>query len=298
MGNLKKTIYPPEHYWDQISVEKPYLRYYTDLKGNTMPQILIVQKRIDHKHSEIYKDRLNRYNSFVRELDISDGKKPLRVLSDLNGLYAIIKDQLNRQIEQLETIDRSIISWLRVRFFECCQLLKPFKENRADYKELISNFFQLCHNRVKVLCFTDNLVNEWIPQRFNKDYVPEGTRNLIIEIIQTDCSKKERIIEQMVPVYEKLIHLETLKYYALNNIPLITDNEQDMPGTVSTDDIRAYDAEYWNTAFELHKVNTWEKVYEIMEAKRKELRLTVKYSSFDSFSTSQKRESKKRNNVP
>ena len=215
--------------WSIFNDAKPYLEFLNDSKGNPFPHLSIVSKRIHHQDNDYYKNRLMHYNEFIRSLSVSN-KSSLQVLSELSGLYTTIKDQLDRQIDQLELIDAEITKVFKVFIYESKERLKPLKNNPDDYYELMERAKHLYHNGVRKNCFTDILIKKWLPKCLDKKYVPEAIGESLLNGISYYCPKKEQIVEQMVPVYKKLIHFETMKYYALNDMPLITDNEQDMPG--------------------------------------------------------------------
>ena len=174
--------------------------------------------------------RRERYAAFIGTLNIND-KPAMQVLSEQVGLFRLIQESLQRQINSMERIDDDIKRVLKVFYFECEQKLKPVqKENKEAFYQLLDDVEHLYQTGIRVYCTPDVLAEKWLPEITNKPHVPEPIAQSTTAGILDLCRQKENVLLQAVPFYEKLVHLETLKSYALNDMPLLPDDEQALPG--------------------------------------------------------------------
>ena len=73
---------------------------------------------------------------------------------------------------------------------------------------------------IRVVADTDILLEKWIPQRIAKPFVPEKVGMSLRNAVAHLMPRKKPIIEALVPLFEKYIHLETAKFKLLNDEPL------------------------------------------------------------------------------
>ena len=216
----------PNFNWYDIFDAEPYLtRLSLVSEGYAFIQMQIASKRFTKNFHE---ERHKRYNEYIKSLKLGEDTPPM-ILASLDGLFKQIYRQLQNQIDEMERIDTDIQRVLKVYLYECEQQIQPTEENKGDLFQMINDIRRLYQVGIRVLCMPDLLADKWLPKRMNRQYVPAPIAKSTTAGILHLCRKKEKVLIQAVPLFEKLLHLENLKYYALNDMPIVTDDERDMP---------------------------------------------------------------------
>lgn len=211
--------------WNGIFDAKPYLEFRKPVNsGYAFPNFNTVTKR----NIKLFINE--RFENYVK-LITDSGYLQLTKAEQMQAVHAalsMIHTQLERQIEQLEIIDNTLINAIKVFYYECEQNIKK-EANTAKQRELINELTndlkRLYQVGIRVVANTDILLEKWIPKRTAKAFVPDKIGDSLRNAIAHLLPRKEPILEALVPIFEKYIHLETAKFKILNDEPLLDESD-------------------------------------------------------------------------
>lgn len=214
--------------WNGIFEAKPYIQY---RKPHNSGYIFPNFDTVTNRDLDLFMNkRHENYTQFLSDFGFYDQKKAEQ-FSSIHSALSLIHSQLERQVEQLEQIDKILIQALKVFYYECeCYIREKMPhENQLQYiNELTSDLKHLYQVGIRKVAETDRLLEKWIPKRIGKEFVPDkiglSLRNAVAHLLP----RKEPIIKALIPIFEKCIHLETAKFKLLNDEQL-SENSNSIP---------------------------------------------------------------------
>ena len=242
----------PNFSWGMLFNAPDYLTFPADINGNVFPQFYTLTRRNKRLFRE---NRNNRYRQFISKHNPDKSKTGYVLLNELKGLHSVAKEQIDYQIQNLEQVDNKLIDVLKVFYFECEKLIKTRYDkgetkDESEFVDLINAVSWLYKSGIRHVCDTEILLEHWIPKRINKPYVTEPIGRSLETGISVLVPKKEKILDALQPIYEKYIHIESLKYFVLNDMPVLESQFPDIDIKIKSAkniaDKRMYEAEKAN----------------------------------------------------
>ena len=217
--------------WENLFPDQKYFDYLNSYNGQPFPRFHAVSDRmLDILYNK--EERRKRYYEHLHRLNLKD-KRNVN-LQDISGLKVyrdLIKERIELYETELKRIDAEINSVIKVFFHEFRKSIQ--NESLLDAK-MKNDKISLLIDFVWIFCkvAVNKVVEPVVLKRHWFDYKEKVglSDNPVIEKsfengILANIPKKENVILNAVPFFEKLIHTETAIHYILNDKPLINDEE-------------------------------------------------------------------------